>query len=138
MQANASRGTVRSKVVDGLNRYRWTICSLLFVAMIINYIDRQSLALLAPTLRKLFGWNDIDYSHIVQAFTFAYGFGAIVMGRVMDYLGTKRGFSLSIMIWSLAEIAHAFVGGVAGFASVRVLLGVGEAGSFPAAIKAVA
>src|SRR5260370_3906692 len=117
----------------GLNRYRWTICALLFVAMIINYMDRQSLALLKPTLTQLFHWNDIDYSNIVFAFTLAYGFGAIAMGRVMDYLGTKRGFSLSIAIWRLAEIAHAAVSTVAGFMGVRVVLGIGEAASFPAA-----
>jgi ACS family hexuronate transporter-like MFS transporter len=122
----------------GLSRYRWTICTLLFAAMIINYLDRQSLALLKPTLSHLFGWNDIDYSRIVLAFTVAYGLGAIVMGRVMDWLGTRRGFSLSITIWSLAEAMHAAVASVAAFAGVRVLLGIGESASFPAAIKAVA
>ncbi|HET9392491.1 MAG TPA: MFS transporter [Candidatus Rubrimentiphilum sp.] len=121
-----------------LNRHRWTICALLFVAMIINYMDRQSLALLKPTLTQLFHWNDIDYSNIVFAFTLAYGFGAIAMGRVMDYLGTKRGFSLSIAVWSLAEMAHAAVSTVAGFMGVRVVLGIGESASFPAAIKAAA
>ena len=119
-------------------RYRWTICALLFFAMIINYVDRQSLALLKPTLSTLFHWNDIDYSRIVQAFTFSYGVGALIMGRVMDRLGTRRGFSLSITIWSVAEAAHAAVTSVVGFASARVALGIGEAGSFPAAIKAVA
>ncbi len=143
--------------------FRWVICGLLFLATTINYIDRQVVALLAPTLSGLFHWTDVDYSYIVFNFTLAYAIGLLAMGRVIDWLGTKTGFALAIVAWSVAAIAHAvahqytgpaipslaldektgftfvsLAGSVAGFSIARFALGLGEAGNFPASIKAVA
>lgn len=137
--------------------FRWTICALLFLAATINYIDRQVIGLLKPTLQQQFGWSEIDYGDIVFAFQLAYAIGLLIAGRVIDRIGTKVGFSLAIVVWSVAAIAHggavgighgvapilALVGltysaSVAGFVAVRFALGIGEAGNFPAAIKTVA
>ena len=118
--------------------YRWTICALLFCATTINYIDRQVLGILAPDLRRSIGWNDIDYGYIVTAFQAAYALGMVVVGRLMDRLGTKVGYSVAITVWSLAAMAHALARSVIGFAIARFSLGLGESGNFPAAIKTVA
>jgi ACS family hexuronate transporter-like MFS transporter len=118
--------------------YRWTICALLFCATTINYIDRQVLGILAPDLRRSIGWNDIDYGYIVTAFQAAYAIGMVVVGRLMDRLGTKVGYSVAITVWSLAAMAHALARSVIGFAIARFSLGLGESGNFPAAIKTVA
>ena len=137
--------------------FRWTICGLLFLAATINYIDRQVIGILKPTLQQQFGWSEIDYSDIVFAFQLAYGIGFIFAGSIVDRLGIKRGFSLALVIWSLAAMAAAEVtrfgpaaaamlgafglaysSTVAGFIVVRFLLGLGESGNFPAAIKTVA
>jgi MFS transporter, ACS family, hexuronate transporter len=90
---------------------RWIICGLLFFASAINYIDRQVIAILKPTLQKEFGWSDIDYGWIIFAFTTAYALGFIFVGRLMDKIGTKRGFTLSIILWSLGAILHAWAVG---------------------------
>ena len=87
-----------------VGRYRWVICALLFFATTINYIDRQVVSLLGPTLSAEFGWSDLDYSHIVFNFSLAYAIGLLVVGRVIDRLGTKLGFALAIVFWSLAAI----------------------------------
>jgi len=118
--------------------YRWTICALLFCATTINYIDRQVLGILAPDLRRSIGWNDIDYGYIVTAFQAAYAIGMVVVGRLMDRLGTKVGYSVAITVWSVAAMAHALARSVIGFAIARFSLGLGESGNFPAAIKTVA
>lgn len=118
--------------------YRWTICALLFMATTINYIDRQVLGILAPTLTDEFGWSETDYGAIVSWFSLAYGIGLLTMGRVMDWIGTRRGFSISIVVWSLAAMGHALVRSVGGFSLFRGLLGLGEAGNFPGAVKTVA
>jgi ACS family hexuronate transporter-like MFS transporter len=138
-------------------RVRWTICGLLFLAATINYIDRQVIGILKPTLQTQFGWSEIDYSDIVFAFQLAYAIGFLFAGRLVDRIGTKRGFALALVIWSLAAMAHAratvfgpaaatllgavgltYSGSVAGFIAARFMLGLGEAGNFPAAIKTVA
>jgi len=144
-------------------RYRWVICSLLFFATTINYIDRQVVSLLGPTLSAEFGWSDLDYSHIIFNFTLAYAIGLLAVGPLIDRLGTKLGFALAITFWSLAAIGHAvahlyngpaipsidisastgfafvsLVGTVAGFSLARFALALGEAGNFPASIKATA
>jgi MFS transporter, ACS family, hexuronate transporter len=144
-------------------RYRWVICSLLFFATTINYIDRQVVSLLGPTLSAEFGWSDLDYSHIIFNFTLAYAIGLLAVGPLIDRLGTKLGFALAIAFWSLAAIGHAIahvyngpaipsidisastgfafvslVGTVAGFSLARFALALGEAGNFPASIKATA
>ena len=118
--------------------HRWTICALLFFATTINYMDRQVIALLKPTLQSQFGWTEIGYSNIVLAFQVAYAAGLLAMGRVVDRLGTRSGFSLAVLIWSIAAMAHAAARSVLQFAMVRFALGLGESGNFPASIKTVA
>lgn len=117
---------------------RWTICGLLFFAATINYMDRQVIALLKPALQSQFGWTEIGYSNIVLAFQVAYAAGLVVMGRVVDRLGTRKGFSLAVLVWSGAAMAHAAARSVVQFAMVRFALGLGESGNFPASIKTVA
>lgn len=117
---------------------RWVICTLLLFATTINYIDRQVLGILAPTLQKEIGWNEVQYGYIVTAFQAAYAIGLLVVGRVLDVIGTKLGFAIAIVFWSLAAMAHALVRTPLGFGMARFGLGLGEAGNFPAAIKTVA
>lgn len=121
-----------------IGNYRWTICALLFLAATVNYIDRQVIGILKPTLQETFGWSEIDYADIVFYFQLAYAVGLVFVGRVIDALGTKLGFSIALAFWSAAAMAHAGMRSVAGFAAARFALGLGEAGSFPASIKTVA
>jgi len=117
---------------------RWTICALLFFAATINYLDRQVIATLKDTLQQAHVWDENGYAWVVFAFQTAYAVGLLIAGRVMDWLGTRKGFSLSVLIWSLAAMGHALVSTVGGFAVARFALGLGEAGNFPACIKTVA
>lgn len=121
-----------------LTRYRWTICALLFFATTINYIDRQVLGILAPTLQREIGWSEAEYARITQAFTFAYAIGFLGIGRLLDRIGVKKGFTFAIVAWSLAAIGHAFARTAGGFMVARAALGLGESGNFPGAIKATA
>ncbi|MEK6781213.1 MAG: MFS transporter [Bacteroidota bacterium] len=121
-----------------LKNYRWLVVSLLFFATTINYLDRQLIGLLKPTLEKEFQWTETDFAHIIMAFTAAYAIGLLLFGRLIDKVGTKAGYSLSIIIWSIAGMLHAVAKSVTGFSLARVGLGLGEAGNFPAAMKAVA
>ncbi|TLV02764.1 MFS transporter [Dyadobacter luticola] len=118
--------------------YRWVICGLLFFATTINYIDRQILGLLKPTLEVEFNWTESDYADIVMIFAGCYALGYIVFGNIIDKVGSKMGYIISIIIWSVAAIAHAFVKSTLGFGAVRAVLGLGESGNFPAAVKATA
>lgn len=118
--------------------FRWTICALLFLATTINYIDRQVIGILAPVLQKDIGWNDLDYGYIVTAFQAAYAIGLLLFGRFIDKIGTKKGYSVSMTIWSISAMGHALVNTVTGFGIARFFLGIGESGNFPAAIKATA
>ncbi len=124
--------------VAAVGRYRWTICALLFLATTINYIDRQVLGILAPTLQTEIGWNEAEYGAIVSWFTFAYALGFLTIGRLMDRIGTRKGFSVAIVIWSAAAMAHALARTATGFSLARFALGLGESGNFPGAIKTVA
>jgi ACS family hexuronate transporter-like MFS transporter len=124
--------------VTAKGTYRWRICALLFFATTINYVDRQVLGVLAPYLQSIIGWNEIQYGYIVSSFQAAYAVGLLVAGGVIDRLGTRIGYAISIAIWSLAAMSHALVHTVLGFAAARFALGLGEAGNFPAAIKTVA
>jgi ACS family hexuronate transporter-like MFS transporter len=165
------------EVVKRAGRYRWTICALLFFASAINYVDRQVIAILKPTLTSEFGWTDIDYGWIIFAFSTAYAIGFVFSGRLMDKFGTKIGFTVAIILWSIGALLHAWAVGVgeyalpiltpiidgllaavntvitplgfapwsivlsvsvAGFIVARFLLGLGESGNFPAAIKTTA
>ena len=150
-----------AKPALSVGHFRWVICALLFFAATVNYIDRQVLGILKPTLEHEFGWSETDYGWIVFSFQTAYAIGLLIVGRLMDRFGTKKGFAYSITLWSLAALAHAwalpigvavatiltvfgFVSqstaftSVVGFIVVRFLLGLGEAGNFPASIKTVA
>ncbi len=118
--------------------YRWSVCALLFFATTINYVDRQVLGILAPVLQKEIGWNEIEYGYIVAAFTGAYAIGLLFVGRFIDAVGTRIGYALSMVLWSIAAAGHALVGTVFGFGVARFSLGLGESGNFPAAIKATA
>ncbi|HTY36767.1 MAG TPA: MFS transporter [Bacteroidota bacterium] len=119
-------------------KYRWTICALLFFATTINYLDRNILGLLAPTLQKEIGWTSIEYGYITTAFQATYALGLAIFGWFIDKYGTKIGYALSIVGWSLAAMGHALAGSVFGFGVARSLLGLSESGNFPAAIKATA
>jgi len=120
-----------------LGRYRWAICALLFFATTINYMDRQVLGLLAPVLQHDIGWNEIQYGNIVFAFSAAYAIGLLVVGGLIDRLGTRIGYALAITVWSLASMGHALARTAFGFGVARAALGLGESGNFPAAIKTV-
>ena len=117
---------------------RWLICALLLFAATVNYMDRQVIALLKPTLQIQFGWTDDGYGNIVVAFQFAYGAGLLFVGKLIDRLGTRKGFSLAVFVWSIAAMTHAAASSVFQFAAARFSLGLGESGSFPASVKAVA
>ncbi len=119
-------------------RYRWTVCALLFFATTINYVDRQALGILAPTLQKEIGWSESDYGVIVSYFTLAYALGFLVAGRIMDRVGVRRGFVGAIVMWSLAAMSHALASTAAGFSAARFALGLGESANFPGSIKTVA
>ena len=117
---------------------RWTVVALIFFATTVNYIDRQVIGLLKPYIQDDLGWTEADYGYIVTAFQIAYGIGMIVGGRMLDRLGSKLGYSIAIIVWSLGAVAHATVRSVTGFGAARAVLGLGEAGNFPAAVKVIA
>ncbi|MGB4770026.1 MAG: MFS transporter [Chitinophagaceae bacterium] len=143
---------------QAIGKYRWTICALLFFATAINYLDRQVLSLLQPYLAEKFNWSNTDYANITAVFQVMYAVSMLFAGRIIDRLGTKTGYAVAIVVWSLAAIVHVYaipmgqavtgilgvIGitgfsvSVVGFMAARALLGIGEAGNFPAAIKAAA
>lgn len=129
---------VAGGAVEKMTRFRWTICALLLAATTINYMDRQVLGLLAPTLTKELGWTEQDYGVITSWFSFAYAIGFLLAGRLMDRVGVKKGYAFAIVTWSLAAMSHALANSAAGFSYARAALGFGESGNFPAAIKATA
>jgi ACS family hexuronate transporter-like MFS transporter len=120
-----------------IKNYRWIIVALLFFATTINYIDRQIIGLLKPILEIEFNWTETDFAHIVMAFTAAYAIGLLVLGRLIDKIGTRSGYILIITIWSVAGMLHAIARSALHFGLARVGLGLGEAGNFPAAMKTV-
>ena len=142
----------------GIGNYRWYICALLFFATTVNYLDRQVLSLLKPSLEDEFGWSNTDYADIAAAFQFTYAIGLLFAGRIIDKLGTKKGYAWAIILWSVGAVIHAeaipigkgiapmlaWIGitgisvSVLGFMFARAFLAIGEAGNFPAAIKATA
>ena len=129
--------TASTGVSGALGRYRWRICALLFCATTINYVDRQVLGVLAPQLQSIIGWNEIQYGYIVTAFQAAYALGLLGVGRFIDRFGTRVGYAVAIGVWSLAAMGHALVHTALGFGIARFVLGLGESGNFPAALKAV-
>lgn len=163
-KARVDGAAARAGATARVGRYRWVVCGLLFLAATINYIDRQVIGILKPTLVKEFGWSDERiYAAIVFTFQFAYAIGLLLAGRVIDRIGIRRGFMVAVVVWSVAAVAHAAAdlfpglkvptlnldattgfsivflsGAAAGLAVARFALGIGEAGNFPAAIKTVA
>jgi len=127
-----------STVSTTIKNYRWTICALVFFATTVNYLDRQVISLLKSVLSEDLKWNDGDYANVEIAFKLAYSFGMLVAGRVVDVLGTKKGYAAATGLWSLAAMFHGFVNSTLGFIVARAALGLTEAGNFPAAIKATA
>jgi ACS family hexuronate transporter-like MFS transporter len=129
-------------VQQTIGKYRWTICSLLFLATTINYLDRAVIALLKPFIAEAFHWDPVaeikNYADIEIVFKIAYTIGMLGAGRLIDRLGTKIGYALSTFMWSVAAVAHALATGTIGFGIARGFLGVFEAGNFPAAIKVTA
>jgi MFS transporter, ACS family, hexuronate transporter len=121
-----------------VGNYRWLICALLFAAMVINYVDRQMLGVLKPTLSAEFGWSETDYANIIFWFQASYAVSYLIFGRFIDRIGARWGFGLAFFLWQLAHMAHAGVRSLTGMIAVRVLLGIGEGGGFPGGIKAVA
>jgi ACS family hexuronate transporter-like MFS transporter len=120
-----------------VGRVRWVIVALLFAATAINYVDRQMIGLLKPTLQTEFGWHETTYADIVFYFQLAYAIGYIVFGNIVDRVGARFGYAAAFVIWTGAHMLHAAVHSVFGFAAVRFLLGIGESGNFPAGLKAV-
>jgi ACS family hexuronate transporter-like MFS transporter len=118
--------------------YRWTIVALLFAATTVNYVDRQVLGILAPTLTRELHWSEADYAAIVSWWSIAYAVGLLGFGRLLDRIGVRRGFAASVLVWSLAAMSHALARTVGGFSVARAFLGLGESGNFPAANKTVA
>ena len=121
-----------------MSHTRWTVCALLFFATTINYVDRQVLSILAKTLETQIGWDSIQYGWITAAFQATYGIGLLTAGRLMDRMGTRKGFALAILAWSVAAMAHAAAISAVTFGLARALLGLGESANFPASIKTVA
>lgn len=121
-----------------IKNYRWLIVALLFVATTINYLDRQIIGLLKPILELEFSWSETDFARIVMAFTAAYAIGLTFFGWLIDKVGTRKGYSFTVVFWSLAGMVHAMARSAFGFGAARVALGLGEAGNYPAAAKTVA
>ena len=117
--------------------YRWVVCALLFFATTINYVDRQLLGILAPTLQAEIGWNEIQYANIVTSFQCAYAIGLLGFGWLIDRIGSRIGLIVAVFAWSVASAAHGLAGSVVGFALARFGLGLAEAGNFPASIKVI-
>src|SRR5258708_22319105 len=121
-----------------VGRYRWFICGLIFAATVINYIDRQMIGVLKPTLEHEFGWTEITYGDIVFWFQAGWAWGFLVFGRVMDRLGVRLGYALARPLWTAATIAHSVARSVLSYMPVLFVLGIGDSVNFPAALKAVA
>lgn len=130
--------TSLGQINQRIGRYRWTICSLVFFATTINYLDRAVISLLKSDLGREFNWTESDYANIVVVFQLCYSIGMMFAGRLIDKFGTKLGYMLATALWSVAAVGHALVNSTMGFFIARGALGVTEAGNFPAAIKTVA
>jgi len=120
------------------SNYRWTVCALIFFATTVNYLDRQVIGILKPLLESDLGIGEEQYAHIIMAFQLLYGIGMVIAGRLIDKFGTKIGYGVSVVLWSIAAMGHALAKGALGFGFWRGFLGISEAGNFPAAIKTVA
>lgn len=119
-------------------RVRWLICSLLFAATALNYVDRQIIGLLEPRLAQQLDWTQSDYANIVFAFQLAYALGYVVFGKLIDRMGARFGYALAVSLWTIAHVAHAWASSLTDFMVARFAIGLGESGNFPAGLKAVA
>ena len=141
MQEIISKNTL-ADAATGINekvgKYRWTICSLLFFATTINYLDRSVISLLKNNLEVIFKWTESDYADLVMIFQLSYAIGMLLAGRFIDKVGTKIGYAVSLTLWSFASMGHALVRSTLGFLVARSALGISEAGNFPSAIKTTA
>ncbi|HET8967643.1 MAG TPA: MFS transporter [Candidatus Acidoferrum sp.] len=140
LEAGTRSGSAAALQTAGIlaGRFRWLICGLLFLGVTKNYMDRQVLGVLKIPLQREFGWSEIDYGNIVFAFQTAYAAGMLAVGRLVDRFGTRLGYAVVMVFWSVASMAHAIAGSLGGFIAARAALGLGEAGVFPASIKSVA
>ena len=136
--SSADSAAVKPETSSPAGYFRWIICALLLFGTTKNYMDRQVLGILKGPLQHDLGWNDIDFGNLVLAFQGAYAVGMLVVGRVIDRLGTRLGYALSIVFWSLASMGHALGSSFTSFLVARSALGFGESGVFPASIKTVA
>ena len=118
--------------------YRWTVCALIFFATTINYLDRQVIGILKPLLESDLNIGEVEYGNIVTIFQLFYGFSMLLAGRLIDKFGTKIGYGISVLFWSIAAMGHSLAKGVIGFGFWRGLLGISESGNFPAAIRTIA
>jgi MFS transporter, ACS family, hexuronate transporter len=134
----AERIAQRPLALERPGRFRWIICSLLFAATALNYVDRQIIGILQPELARQFHWSETDYANIVFWFQLAYALGYVVFGKLIDRLGARLGYALAVAIWTLAHMAHAWAGSLASFMAARFAIGLGESGNFPSGLKAVA
>jgi ACS family hexuronate transporter-like MFS transporter len=135
---NANEALDPAATVPRGGHYRWVVCALLFFATTINYVDRQVIGILEKDLRNTIGWSQLDYGNITAAFSAAYALGLLLAGRLIDRFGTRIGYGVAIVVWSLAGMATALARSAFGFGLARAALGLGEAANFPAAIKTVA
>ena len=126
-----------TQATERVGRYRWAVVAMLFAATAINYIDRQMIGVLKPTLQGEFGWTETDFANIIFWFQVAYAIGYIGFGRVVDVVGARLGYTVAIIIWTISHMAHGLATSVTTFALARFGLGIGESGNFPAGIKAV-
>jgi ACS family hexuronate transporter-like MFS transporter len=129
---------MNTETMKKMSKYRWRVCALVFFATTVNYLDRQVLSILAPTLQQDLGWSEIDYGHIVFSFQLAYALAMVLAGRLIDKFGTKIGYAVYVGLWSIAAMFHAAARSTFSFGVARFGLGLSEAGNFPAANKAVA
>lgn len=137
MDSATQTETARS-IGERIGRVRWSICAMLFAATTINYMDRQVIGILKPTLQASIGMSELDYGYVVDAFQVAYALGLLMAGRLVDKIGTRIGYMLIMAVWSLSAMGHALANSVMQFGIARFCLGIGESGNFPAAIKTTA
>jgi len=138
MNSPAANNNAVPALSQRVGRFRWVICAVLLLGVTKNYMDRQVIGVLKNTLQHELGWSEIDYGNLVFAFQAAYAIGMVVVGRLLDSVGTRIGYALAMTAWSVASIAHGMSTSVTGFLAARFGLGFAEAGVFPASIKAVA
>ena len=134
--ADEAKATLE-RAVTNAGRVRWIVVLLLFAATVINYVDRQMIGLLKPTLQREFRWDENTYADIIFYFQLAYAIGYLFFGHMVDRLGARIGYAISFIIWTAAHMLHAAARSATSFAAVRFALGIGESGSFPSALKAV-